>query len=81
MLGEKKIIFCNLESELLRAGISKAALADMIDVSVSALYAKLNGSRPFKLSECQKVRRYLEIATDRELTIDYLFETVVFESV
>lgn len=80
MLGEKKIYFCNLESELLRAGISKAALAAMIGVSVSALYAKLNGSRPFKLSECQKVRRYLEIATDRELTIDYLFETIVYES-
>ena len=81
MLGEKKIIFCNLESELLRAGISKAALAAMVGVSISALYAKLNGSRPFKLSECQKIRRYLEIATDRELTIDYLFETLVLESV
>lgn len=81
MLGEKKIIFGNLESELLRAGIKKSDLAAMVGLSVSALYAKLNGSRPFKLSECQKIRRYLEIATDRELTIDYLFETLVLESV
>ena len=69
-----RVKYCNLESELMRSGISKSALAAMIEVSVSALYAKMNGSRPFKLSECQKIKRYLSIAMDRELTIDYLFD-------
>ena len=75
MVRDNAVLFYNLESELVRAGISKPALAAMIKISVSALYAKMNGSRPFKLNECERIRKYLEIATDRKFSLDYLFES------
>lgn len=71
----ERVYYPNLEAELLRAGISKSDLAAFIGISVSALYAKMNGSRPFKLNECERIRKYLEIATEREFSLDYLFES------
>ena len=75
MARNNSVLFYNLESELARAGISKSDLASIIGISVSAIYAKMSGVRSFKLGEVKMITRYLSIATDKDLTIEYLFET------
>lgn len=70
----ERVYYPNLEAELLRAGISKSDLAAFIGISVSALYAKMNGSRPFKLNEAIKITKYISIATEREYFVEYLFK-------
>lgn len=70
----ERAYYPNLEAELLRAGISKADLAAFIGISISALYAKMSGSRSFKLDEALKIARYISIATEREYFVEYLFK-------
>lgn len=62
-------MFPNLDAEMARRKITRAVLADRIDVTAGTLSLKLNGKSPLTLAECIKIRD----AIDEKLKIDYLF--------
>ena len=70
----RQVIYPNLESELSRIGLSKVALARIINISVTSIYSKFNGKSEFNLGEMKNISHCLETMTDKELTLDYLFE-------
>ena len=62
-------MFPNLDAEMARRKITRAVLAERIDVTPGTLSLKLNGKSPLTLAECVKIRD----AIDERLKIDYLF--------
>ena len=70
----REIYFYNLEAELLRAKLNKADLALMIGISTGAMSSKFTGKTEFTLEEMEKIRKRLELLTEKEFTYDYLFE-------
>lgn len=62
-------MFPNLDAEMARHRMTRAELAERIDVTPGTLSLKLNGKAPLTLAECVKIRD----AIDHELKIDYLF--------
>ncbi len=62
-------MFPNLDAEMARRKITRAALAERIDVTPGTLSLKLNGKSTLTLAECIKIRD----AVDEKLKIDYLF--------
>lgn len=64
-------MYNNLEAELARKGMTKKALAKLIDCTPSTLSMKLNGKSPLNLSEAAKIKRI--IGTD--IPLEELFYT------
>lgn len=64
-------MFPNLDAEMARKRITRAALAEKIHKTPTTLSLKLNGKAPITLSECIEIKGALE----SECTIDYLFAT------
>lgn len=62
-------MFCNLEAEIARKGISKINIARVLKIKPSTLSQKLHGTSDFKLSEAKMIKDML----GTELTIDQLF--------
>lgn len=65
------ILFSNLDAEMARKKITRAALADMIHKTPTTLSLKLNGKAPLTLNECIEIKN----AVSPESTVDYLFAT------
>lgn len=70
----RTLIYSNLEAELTRAGLKKADLARMINISSTALSSKFTGRTDFTLKQMRTIKRILEKVTAQELTLDYLFK-------
>lgn len=66
--------FYNLETEMLRAQISRKKLAETLDLSEWGLNNKLKGRNEFKLSEMEKIRNVLSLVNGEKLELDYLFK-------
>lgn len=64
-------MFSNLDAEMARKKITRAALADMIHKTPTTLSLKLNGKAPLTLNECIEIKN----AVSPESTVDYLFAT------
>lgn len=64
-------MFPNLDAELARKRITRAALAARIHVTPTTLSLKLNGKAPLTLVECVSIKA--AIGTD--MSIESLFET------
>lgn len=64
-------MFPNLDAELARKRITRAALAARIHVTPTTLSLKLNGKAPITLVECVSIKE--AIGTD--MSIESLFET------
>ena len=62
-------MFPNLDAEMARRKITRAQLAEAIEIQPTTLSFKLNGKAPLNITECIKIRDSI----DRALTIDYLF--------
>lgn len=62
-------MYPNLDAEMARKKITRAALANLIHMTASTLSMKLNGKATLTLLECIKIRD----AVDESLEIDYLF--------
>lgn len=69
-------MFPNLDAEMARRKITRAALANTLHVTPSTLSMKLNGRAKLTLPECIKIRD----AVDKNLEIDYLFASDEEES-
>lgn len=66
--------FYNLETEMLKAQISRKELAKTLNLSEWGLNNKLKGRNEFKLSEMEKTREALSFINGEKLKLDYLFE-------
>ena len=66
--------FYNLETEMLKAQISRKELAKTLNLSEWGLNNKLKGRNEFKLSEMEKIREALSFINGEKLKLDYLFE-------
>lgn len=64
-------MFPNLDAEMARKKITRAALAEKINKTPTTLSLKLNGKAPLTLNECVEIKN----AVNPECTVDYLFET------
>lgn len=64
-------LFPNLDAEMARKKITRAALADKIHKTPTTLSLKLNGKAPLTLNECIEIKN----AVSPESTVDYLFAT------
>lgn len=62
-------MYKNLKTEMARAGMKRAELAEAIGVEYLTLSLKLNGKRDFKLQEAISIKR----ALGSELSIEELF--------
>ncbi|MGN1418498.1 MAG: XRE family transcriptional regulator [Acutalibacteraceae bacterium] len=49
-------MYRNLEAELARKGISRSEVADVLEINLSTLSAKLNKPDRLKLCEAQKIQ-------------------------
>jgi len=73
-MGEGKTIYYpNLEGELAKAGLTKAAVAEFLDVDRCTIYDKINGKRKFTLEEAFGIQILLASRTGQTITLDYLF--------
>lgn len=64
-------MYPNLEAEMARSKISKAKLADILEITPTTLCFKLNGKSTLSLKECVAIKR--KVFPDK--TLDYLFAT------
>ena len=64
-------MFPNLDAEMARKKITRAALSARIHVTPTTLSLKLNGKAPITLAECVEIKS----ALDTDKSIDYLFAT------
>lgn len=71
---DRKILFSNLEAELIRAKINKSELAAMVGISRGSLSSKLSGKTDFKLDDMQTIKARLETFTGENYTLDFLFK-------
>lgn len=62
-------MFPNLDAELEKKKITRAALAKILHRTPTTLSLKLNGKAPITLSECVEIKKVL----GEEFTIEYLF--------
>lgn len=63
-------MYKNLLAEIVRTGLSRKALAKLLNISVSELLQKFKGKQDFKLDECLKIKSVL---ANNKLGIEYLF--------
>lgn len=63
-------MFNNLEAEMARKKITQKQLANVLNISFSAISDKMNGKQDFKLRECKSIVQFF----DYKFSIDYLFE-------
>lgn len=66
-MKREKALFPNLIAEMARIGINKSELAQIIGISVSSIYSKLNGKTNFTLEDMEK------ISARFQMSLDYLF--------
>lgn len=62
-------MYHNLDAEMARKKITRAALAEKIRKTPTTLSLKLNGKAPLTLTECIEIKN----AVSPECTVDYLF--------
>ena len=63
-------MFQNLKTEMARAGVSRADLAEKLGVKYLTLSKKINGENDFKLGECLAIKA----ALNSPLPIEELFK-------
>lgn len=66
-------LYPNLESELLKCGVTKKELAKALGFSSVALYKRLTGEVEFTLNEVRIVCAYLEKKSGRAQSMKTLF--------
>lgn len=67
----KKSVYPNLEAELTRKSVTRQAVADVLDTTITTASLKLIGKAPIKLEEAFKINNFF---FDGAFTIEYLFK-------
>ena len=63
--------YINLEAEMVRKGLSKKDIAEILGIRIATVYNKLSGKHPFTLDEALKIRN----KHFPDFTLEYLFYT------
>lgn len=67
----------NLRAEMVRNGISKAEVLELLEISNNTYYSKMTGRTEFKLSEVEKILALLYRRSGKVYSVEYLFDTTV----
>jgi DNA-binding XRE family transcriptional regulator len=67
------MFYRNLENEIIRAGLTKPEIAEVIGVSIKTFYNKLNGTSKFNEDEMKIIQYVINNRINQKLTLDYLF--------
>lgn len=63
-------MYRELEAELVRKGVSRKKLSELIGIAYRTLGAKMRGEQDFNLEECKKIKNIL----NSDMYIDVLFK-------
>lgn len=63
-------MYKNLEAEMVRKGINRKDISELLDVRYATIVEKLNGKYPFKLDEALAIKK----KWFPEFSIEYLFD-------
>lgn len=67
----------NLRAEMVRAGISKHEVQELLEISTNTYYSKMAGRTEFKLSEVEKILALFYRKSGKVYSVEYLFDTSV----
>lgn len=67
----------NLRAEMVRNGISKAEILELLEISNNTYYSKMTGRTEFKLSEVEKILALFYRKTNKVYSVEYLFDTTI----
>ena len=67
----------NLRAEMVRAGISKHEVQELLEISNNTYYSKMTGRTEFKLSEVEKILALFYRKSGKVYSVEYLFDTSV----
>jgi hypothetical protein len=62
---------------MVRAGISKHEVQELLEISNNTYYSKLSGRTEFKLSEVEKILALFYRKTGKVYSVEYLFEAKI----
>ena len=64
----------NLEAEIKRTGMSVEAVANELKFMRCTFYNRLSGKTNWTLSDMIKVQNFINLKTQQNLSLDYLFK-------
>lgn len=67
----------NLRAEMVRNGISKHEVQELLEISNNTYYSKMTGRTEFKLSEVEKILALFYRKTNKVYSVEYLFDTSI----
>ena len=67
----------NLRAEMVRNGISKQEIQELLEISNNTYYSKMTGRTEFKLSEVEKILALLYRKSGKVYSVEYLFDTTI----
>lgn len=67
----------NLRAEMVRNGISKHEVLELLEISNNTYYSKMTGRTEFKLSEVEKILALFYRKSGKVYSVEYLFDTSV----
>ena len=67
----------NLRAEMVRAGISKHEVQELLEISNNTYYSKMTGRTEFKLSEVEKILALFYRKSGKVYSVEYLFDTTI----
>lgn len=71
--GTENIIYRNLAAVMVRNGVTRKDLAQVLGCTVGTVGQKLTGKTDFNFAEAKKIKRYLGV----DMPIDVLFDVDV----
>ena len=67
----------NLRAEMVRNGISKHEVQELLEISNNTYYSKMTGRTEFKLSEVEKILALFYRKSGKVYSVEYLFDTTI----
>lgn len=67
----------NLRAEMVRVGITKHEVQELLEISNNTYYSKMTGRTEFKLSEVVEILALFYRKSGKVYSVEYLFDTTV----
>jgi hypothetical protein len=67
----------NLRAEMARNGIKKREVQELLEISSTTYYSKMDGRTEFKLSEVEKILALFYRKSGKTYSVEYLFDTSI----
>ena len=66
-----------LRAEMVRNGITKQEIQNLLEISNNTYYSKMTGRTEFKLSEVEKILAIFYRKSGKVYSVEYLFDTTI----